>query len=79
MSPIGSWAGRRGDVVGDDALEQIHGGDLSRCGEAQGPGGWKWTPLGASSQYEAPGIRRHVDGVAPYARANARVNASWEE
>jgi hypothetical protein len=38
------------------------------------PGGWKCTPLGASMRI-ALGRLRQVAGGAPYAAANARVNA----
>jgi hypothetical protein len=49
-----------------------------RAGSRRLPGGWKWTPLGASRKNRCVGRRRHSRGGSPYARANARVNASCE-
>ena len=48
------------------------------AGSRRPPGGWKCTPLGASI-WNWLGLRRHDDGVVSYARANALVNASWDE
>ena len=50
---------------------------LSRAGSRRLPGGWKWTPLGASI-WMWPGLRRQAAGAAPYALVNARVNASCD-
>ena len=50
---------------------------LSRAGSRRLPGGWKWTPFGASI-WMGPAVLRQAAGVTPYARWNARVNASCE-
>ena len=50
---------------------------LSLAGRRRPPGGWKWTPLGASI-WVWPGFARQALGVAPYALVKARVNASCD-
>ncbi len=50
---------------------------LSRAGSRRPPGGWKWTPLGAST-CRCPGLRRQAAGATPYALVKARVKASCE-
>ena len=48
---------------------------LSSPGTRRPPGGWKWMPLGALAR-KSPAKQL---GATPYARLNARVNASSEE
>ena len=47
-----------------------------RAGSRRPPGGWKWTPFGRLELDGASARWRQADGAAPYARWNARVNAS---
>ena len=48
------------------------------AGSLRPPGGWKCTPLGESICVRC-GAARQAAGATPYARRNARVNASLDE
>src|SRR5215218_4955089 len=56
-------------------MRSVRSRPVTTPGISSPPGGWKWTPLGASSSTSRPDAGNPLGGT-PWARANARENAA---